>query len=534
MASIASDIPEYSDSIDADSAVPHALAKNALGLRQILFCIVTGSAPLAAMMFNDPVAIRGAGIGAPAAFILAAVVLVIFSVGYVEMAKRVTTAGGFYSFISRGMGPSAGLGAALSIAVAYIVFTAGVIGTTAYFATTGVQSLLGPNIDWRIYAFVGIGLLFILSFFHVEFAAKVLGVSLLCELLILGVFSFAVLFQGGTKFSFAPLNPAEIFGGSANEAFLGLGGAAAGIGLFAAFWSWVGFEMAPNYAEEAKEPKKMMGRAIYISCIGLGILYTFVCWMLVIAYGGNKSTFATAASYYGLHPQANAVRAGLSPNADLGNIFYPMTTEFVGHWLTTLFKIFIITGSFACALAFHNTSCRYLFAMGREGILPRSLGKTHPRYKSPYMAAIVVSAITIVLVGLFATGVAGTFNASDPLVALANLGTWLPFQGVLALLLLQALVSVAIIIYFRRPENADGRHWFKTMVAPILATITQLAAVYLMIANRTQLAGDVPYVRAMPYIVPAIFLVGMLLAAVYRSKANHRYVSIGRFVQEEA
>src|SRR5436305_384714 len=83
----------------------------------------------------------------------------------------------------------------------------------------------------------------------------------------------AVLFQGGTKFSFAPLNPAEIFGSSADKAFVGLGGAAAGIGLFGAFWSWVGFEMAPNYAEESRNPRKLMAYAIYISCIGLGILY---------------------------------------------------------------------------------------------------------------------------------------------------------------------------------------------------------------------------------------------------------------------
>jgi amino acid transporter len=531
MASIAAPVP---DSVDAESAIPHSLAKNALGLRQILFCIVTGSAPLAAMMFNDPVAIRGSGIGAPAAFMLAAVVLVIFSVGYVEMARRVTTAGGFYSFISRGFGQAMGLGAALSIAIAYIVFTAGVVGVTAYFANTGIDTLLGPSIDWRIWAYVALAGLFLLSYFHIELAAKVLGISLICELIILAVFSFAVLFQGGQKFSFAPLNPAEIFGSSANHAFTALGGAAAGIGLFAAFWSWVGFEMAPNYAEESREPKKMMSRAIYISCIGLGIIYTFVCWMLVIAYGGNKATFATAASYYGIDPAKNAVAAGFKPDADLGNIFYPVTTEFAGHWLTTMFKIFIITGSFACALAFHNTSCRYLFAMGREGIIPRALGRTHPKHKSPYIAAIVVTAITVGLTTLFTTGAAGTFKASDPLVGLANLGTWLPFQGVLALLGLQALVSVAIIRYFLRPENADGRHWFKTLVAPIVATITQGIAIYLMIANREQLAGSVGYVRAMPYIVPGIFVLGLLLAAIYRARANHRYVAVGHFVHEEA
>jgi amino acid transporter len=256
--------------------------------------------------------------------------------------------------------------------------------------------------------------------------------------------------------------------------------------------------------------------------------------MLVIAYGGNKSTFATAVSYYGLNPAKNTAAAGLPANADLGNVFYPMTTAFVGHWLTTLFKIFIVTGSFACALAFHNTSCRYLFAMGREGILPRALGRTHKRYKSPFLAAVAVTAITTILVTLFTSGAVGTFPAHDPLVALANLGTWVPFQGVLGLLGIQALVSLAIIRYFLQPENADGRHWFKTLVAPIVGCVTQIIAIYLMISNRIQLAGDVGYVRVIPELVLAIFVVGLLLAAVFRAKARQRYVAIGHFVHEEA
>src|SRR3990172_13072628 len=76
------------------------LARNALGLPQILFCIVTGSAPLAAMMFNDPLGIRGIGSGLPAAFWMATVAFTFFSVAYIEMARRVTTAGGLYSYIS--------------------------------------------------------------------------------------------------------------------------------------------------------------------------------------------------------------------------------------------------------------------------------------------------------------------------------------------------------------------------------------------------------------------------------------------------
>ena len=90
----------------------HGLAKNALGLPQVLFCIVTGAAPIAAMLFNDYWAVYGGGWAAPSAFIMATVAFTVFSVGYVAMARRVTAAGGFYSFTSHAFGQSAGMGVA--------------------------------------------------------------------------------------------------------------------------------------------------------------------------------------------------------------------------------------------------------------------------------------------------------------------------------------------------------------------------------------------------------------------------------------
>ena len=62
-------------------------------------------------------------------------------------------------------------------------------------------------------------------------------------------------------------------------------GVAPGIGVFFAFWSWVGFEAAPNYAEESKDPQRTIPIAVYFSCIGVGLLYTLMMWAVVTAYG---------------------------------------------------------------------------------------------------------------------------------------------------------------------------------------------------------------------------------------------------------
>ena len=525
------------------------LARNALGLPAILFCIVTGSAPLAAMMFNDPLSGYGMGIAVPAGFWIATIAFTLFSVAYVEMARRVTTAGGIYSYMSYGFGRIVGMGTAVGITAAYMLFTAGVNGVTSYFAQTSILDLSGGfDMDWRIYAFCFIALMFFITYFHVEVVAKILGIALIGELIILMIFAFAVVVQGGGPdgLVWQALNPASIFSGGE-----GVEGAArvfgvglAGVGFFACFWSWVGFEMAPNYAEESRNPKKMMAAAIYISCIGLGILYTFWSWMLISAYGSTNDEWVWAvATSYGAAGDAPPISPGNGlPEGNYANVFYPAAQEFAGIGIANIFKVLIITGSFACALAFWQTSNRYIFAMGREGILPRVLGRTHAKHKSPFVATFVVGLFCVMITALFATGAVGGgqreaagYDESSPLTALLQIGTWIPFQGNALLFPLMAVVGLAIMVYFWR-EARDGWHWWKTCIAPILGAGAISFAFYLMMQNRAGITfGEYTgWVKAVPWISLGVFLGGCALALIYRVRSKERYEAVGKFIHEEA
>jgi amino acid transporter len=483
----------------------HELAKGALGLRQVLFCIVTGAAPLAAMMFNVPIAVLGGGSGAPAAFLIATVVLTIFSVGYIEMSRRVTSVGGFYTFITRGMGPVSGLASGLLIALCYIVFSAAVVGVMGYFAATSFKDWFGIDLPAYVYAFGGLIVISAFGFFHIELTAKVLGVALMAEVIALVVLAVAVIVQGGADgLSLTPLNPAEVFNnGVAVKAF---GAAAVGIALFGAFWSWVGFEMAPNYAEESKEPKKIAKIATYGSVIGLGLFYILISWVFVMGWGPKQVGAGVLGQF----------------NGDYGSAYYPLATKFVGSGLTTALEILIITSSFACAMAFYNTSARYLFSLSREGVLPAALKKTHPSRQSPHIASLVVTG----LVFLYLLG----FTIYDPSTEafFLKLGTWTPLLGVLGILAVQALVSVAIIKYFMT-EAKDGFHWWKTLVAPIIGGLAQAGACYLLIANRGALAGagDVFFVKAIPWVVAIVFLAGVGYALWLKSAAPQAFAQIG-------
>jgi amino acid transporter len=178
--------------------------------------------------------------------------------------------------------------------------------------------------------------------------------------------------------------------------------------------------------------------------------------------------------------------------------------------------------------------------MGRENILPRMFGRTHSKHKSPFVATLFVGAFCVIFTLLFATGLVGGAQrkalgipVSDPIVALSQIGTWLPYQGNTLLFPIMALCSIAILVYFVRTR--DGFHWFKTFVAPILAAATIIFAVYLMIKNRATLFGTTTgWYGPSPWISVGVFAGGCLLGVAYHQWSRSRYEAVGKFLHEEA
>jgi amino acid transporter len=363
-----------------------------------------------------------------------------------------------------------------------------------------------------VYEIFFLALMSAFAWFHIELTAKILGVALISEVIACLILALGVIVHGGGPdgFSASPLNPGDLFNNSA--AIKVFGAAASGVALFGAFWSWVGFEMAPNYAEESRNPHKIAKQALYGSVIGLGVFYVLISYVFVSGWGLNGSAQAVKDQYAGKFPSA----------------FYPLTDKFVGHWLTTVFELLIITSSFACAMAFYNTGSRYIFSLAREGLLPRSLGRVHPTQRGPVNASMLVTAIVAVYML--------AFTISDPSTeaALLKLGTWTPLMGVLGILAVQGVCSVAIIRYFRTHEP-EGFHLIKTLIAPLIGFLSMAGACYLLIANRAALsgAGSATYIKLVPWVILAVFLVGCATALWMRSSAPTRYRQIGRFVREE-
>ena len=499
------------------------LKAGSLGLLSVLFLCVTGSAPLAVFMFNFPFVV-GAGNEryAPAAFLFATIVLTIFSVGYVQMARKLRSAGGMFTYVSHGLGRSLGMMSGLSLAAAYTLFGASLIGGFAAFAQAKVASVTETDpINWIWFALLGIVLISALGYFDIPISAKVLGIALLFELGVIIVFTVGVFGQGGNSgVSIDPVLPWNAFKG-----------VAFGLGIFIAFWSWVGFEAAPNYAEESKNPHRIIPIAVYASCIFVGVLYTLAAWASVSSYGpGNEAFDALTA--------AKTTVFGGEIAVDYLNFNVVPAEQLIGSWLGHAMEIFIITGALACAAALNNAGLRYTYALGREGLLPKALGRTHKTHKTPHVAVLVQGLIAVAIVLAFRFAGRTAFDVYY----------WIAVQGVIWIVLVQALTSLAVWAYFRR-QPAGERHWWKTTVAPWIGFVAQVLVLYLCYKYLSSLAaGDVLYVKELGRIGPWggfeiditwLGIIGVLVpvlalgyALFLRSTRPAQYETAGRFINE--
>lgn len=496
------------------------LKPNAVGLMAVVFMAVATAAPITAMVGNVPIAVGfGNGAYAPAGYLVATIVLSLFALGYSAMARHITATGAFYGFISYGLGRVIGMGAGALTTLAYVVFEASLVGIFSFFASSFASSHLGVEVSWIWFALLMLVINALATYFKINMAAGVLGFFLVAEIVMLALLVLGVLFAGGGPegWSLQSLNPFNAFQnleGTVPDpnnagATLAVAGSA-GIGLFFAFWSWVGFESAAMYGEESRNPTKLIPRATMLSVVGIGIFYVIVSWAAIVGTGPDRAV------------------ALAQDSATAGQIFFGPLEENLGTWAAVPFEFFLMTGSLACGMAFHNCASRYLYAIGREDSLPglgRTLGASHPRHGSPYIAGFVQSGIaTIIVLWFFATG-------RDPYGQLYAL---MALLGTTAILAVQALAAFACIAYFHFHRNrpADG-HWFTTGLAPLIGGMGMIYVIWLLIDNRDFAAGaaanDIVFTLS-PWIVAIVGIGGVAFALVMRKYAPSRYEIIGRVV----
>jgi amino acid transporter len=139
----------------------------------------------------------------------------------------------------------------------------------------------------------------------------------------------------------------------------------------------------------------------------------------------------------------------------------------------------VISSLFAGLLAFQNSAARYFYAMGRAGVLPRKLDRVNGR-GGPWVASLTTGIIALVVVLWF------VIRDLDPVL---NMFFWFSGLAVVAIVLVEILVSAAVVAFFQR-HKGEASIW-ASVIAPVISVVGLGAGLYLLMSHFGLLAGTV-------------------------------------------
>jgi amino acid transporter len=410
----------------------------------------------------------------------------------VAMARQVANAGAFYAYVARGLGQPCGVAAAWIALLAYNSLQVGLYGLVGVAAAPLLNGWLGIEIAWWVIALVAWALVAVLGVQQVDVNGRILAVLMLAEIGILLVFAASSLThpEAGTIATDA----------LSVDALLGPGmGALLALGVL----GFVGFESAVVFSEESRDPRRTVPVATFVSIAIIGVLYALSAWALTVAVG--PAQVVTAAQQQGADLLFGVADAQLGPGwADLG-------------------RALLVTSVLAAMISFHNTAARYLFALGREHVLPPVLGRTATRTGSPIIGSLLQSVVGLAVIVVYAA------VGADPLTRLFFLGG---ATGALGVLILLAVTAVAILVHFARQPASPGypSAGGRPILAPAVAVVAVGAVLYLAVDHLDTLLGvaqDSPLTWAVPAGYATAAVLGLGWAVVLRVRRPDIYARIG-------
>jgi amino acid transporter len=407
------------------SEISAHLKKNAVGLGGAVIMSAALMGPAVSVYFNPQVVAAGAGVATPFVFVLALVIMLIVASSITEMSSVFPSAGSFYTYVSRGIGPRSGFVTGGLMFLAYALLVPAELALIGFY-TSGLLSGYGVQIPWEVISAIFTVLMVVLSLRGISGSLKTAAILFSVEVAVILLLSAIVLARGGANgISLAPLNPASSPSGVSGIA----------LGMTFGILSFVGFEAATTLGEEVRKPRRNVPRAILLSLVFVGLIYLFCTFAEMIGFGTTPDAI-------------KHLTADPAPFTTLAKTYAP--------WLQVLVGLAGISSIFAVTMNTNNSVVRIVFAMGREGLLPQRLGHVHPTRHTPTVAIWFVAIFATVLT--FGVGlIAGPFNTY---VYLGSILT-------LAIIPVYVLTAIACMRHFAGPGRAR-RSILRHVVLPVL------------------------------------------------------------------
>src|SRR5258706_4553224 len=358
---------------------------------------VTHIAPALAAFFF-PQSIDGfGGARATLAYLLGFIVVVALGMGLVQLAKRFPSAGGYYTYVSRTLGPRLGF----LTGWLYVLYSPIVAGPALAFLGLIFQGEFQANYQvtwfhWWMLVIAGLPLIALAGYYGISFSIRTIVIVGAMEFLIvlaLGVWGLADPGPGGFTLQSFPygFNPGNI-------------ATSTGFALAIVFTvqGLTGWEAAVPLAEETENPRRNVPRATMASIVIIGLMLVLVIWGQVIGWGVN-----------------NLSRLISSPELPALVIAHRVWGTL---WFLALIAMF--TSVFGASLACQNVATRMWFGMGRSGVLPATFVRVNPARKTPSAAVTSQFVLSAVL------GLVGGWGLSPDKLFILTLGFVLVLPGV--------------------------------------------------------------------------------------------------------
>ncbi len=419
------------------------LHRGALGLVDISASTMANIGPAYSFYFSMIVIVTTAGIAAPLTVLAAIVAIALLGNTLSQFSRAQPSTGGFITFVGKTFGGTSAVTTALLAGAGYIIAISSVLAICGGFLSIMLHYYLGWNVPWIVFSLLMTAGAIVMMIRGVAVSTKLAGLFFGFELLVLLVLAIASLIKNGGHLSGAPFNPHNFTGG--------FGGAAAGFPL--AVYLFIGWENSAALAEETNDPRRNVPRAVYLSIALMGVLYLLLTYSTVIGFHDNAKAIAGAPS-------------GI-PLLDLAHNIAP--------WLLVIGYLAGLTSTTGVLISAVNSQCRLIFNAGREGLLPRWIGRVHPTRRTPVNAIFTFIAVGGAIIAGWALGhlIGGQTGTMVSLNFYGESAT----MGTILILVVYFLANLALPFYYRKYRPAEF-NVVKHAILPVLGMVAIAIPIY--------------------------------------------------------
>ena len=417
------------------------LHRGALGLIDISASTMANIGPAYSFYFGFAGIVIAAGIGSPLVLVAAIIAIALLGNTLSQFSRAQPSTGGFITFVGKTFGGTSAVTTALLCGAGYIIAISSVLVISGGFLSMMIQFYLNVSIPWILFSAVFTAGAMFMMFRGVAVSTKLAGFFFAFELTVLLVVAIAVLIKNGGHLSAVPFQPSHVLNG-----FSGLG-----LAFPLAIYLFIGWENSAALAEETNNPRRNVPRAVFMSIVLMALTYLLVAYSTVSGFRYNATALAAAA------------------------IPFITVAHSVAAWLAFIAYLAGLTSTLGVLIAAVNSQCRLIFNAGREGLLPRWIGKVHPVRRTPVNAIIIFVGIASALTLGWALGhwIGGHGNSLDALNFFFESST----MGTLLILVVYFLANLALPFYYRRYRPAEF-NVVKHVILPVLGMAAIAVPIY--------------------------------------------------------